>query len=231
MSRTETVTFNVGGEKFQVARSLLDFYPDSVLAKSISERWQQPDQDAKEEIFFDRCPQLFRQVLEYLRNKKVHLPITVSKKAVQSEFEHYCVDDVEEEAIDDSLTRSIQLVQSIKDTEAYLDDFDGEVSRLKNEIDLLNTEFDRLKIEREQREESMKAVEASKALFKRFRSDPTNLSRISWNNVTNKDKHLTESMQTKCNECLTRVGLKVERQDSNYSFSYVNLTELKPLAD
>jgi hypothetical protein len=46
MRRTQTVTFNVGGEKFQVARSLLDFYPDSVLAKSISERWQQPDQDA-----------------------------------------------------------------------------------------------------------------------------------------------------------------------------------------
>ena len=113
MSRTQTVTFNVGGEKFQLARSLLlDFYPDSVLAKSISERWKQPDQDANEEIFFDRCPQLFRKVLEYLRDKKVHLPITVSKKAVLSELEYYCVNDVEEEAIDDSLTRELSLLKN-----------------------------------------------------------------------------------------------------------------------
>ena len=63
MSRTQTVTFNVGGEKFQLARSLLDFYPDSVLAKSISERWQQPDQDANEEISTDSVSSITKHTL------------------------------------------------------------------------------------------------------------------------------------------------------------------------
>ena len=219
MSRTQTVTFNVGGEKFQVARSLLDFYPDSVLAKSISERWKQPDQDAKEEIFFDRCPQLFRQVLEYLRNKKVHLPITMAKKAILCELEYYCVNDVEEEAIDDSLTRGIQLLQSMKDFATHMQDFDGEVSRLENE--------------REQRQESVNAIKAAKALLNRFRSDPINQSSIYWENLI-KDCPLTDSMQIKINEYLTRVGLKVKHSSSGMGFhtDHVRLFELnKPLAD
>ena len=214
-SRTQTVTFNVGGEKFQLARSLLlDFYPDSVLAKSISERWKQPDQDAKEEIFFDRCPQLFRQVLEYLRNKKVHLPITVSKTAVLSEFEHYCVDDVEEEANDDSLIRSIQLVQSMKDVATHMQDFDGEVSRLENE--------------REQRQESVNAIKAAKALLNRFRDDPTNQNFFPWSSFM-KDCRSTDSMLIRINEYLTRVGLKVERENNNGWFRLFELNE--PLAD
>jgi hypothetical protein len=147
MSRTQTVTFNVGGEKFQVARSLLDFYPDSVLAKSISERWKQPDQDAKEEIFFDRCPQLFRQVLEYLRNKKVHLPITVSKNAVLSELEYYCVDDVEEEAIDESLTRRDQCLK-----------------RGKNDVDESNKESNQFKL-------AADSSEGGRYMFTEFRGE------------------------------------------------------------
>lgn len=130
MARTQTVTFNVGGEKFQVARSLLlDFYPNSMLAKAISERWQ-TEQDPDEEIFLDRCPKLFRQVLEYLRNKKVDLPITVAKKAVLSELKYYCVDDVDEEAIDDSLTRGVQLAKGMEDTKKFLFALDEEVDAL-----------------------------------------------------------------------------------------------------
>jgi hypothetical protein len=213
MSRTQTVTFNVGGEKFQVARSLLDFYPDSVLAKSISERWKQPDQDANEEIFFDRSPQLFCQVLEYLRNKKVHLPITMAKKAILCELEYYCVNDVEEEAIDDSLTRGIQLLQSMKDVATHMQDFDGEVSRLENE--------------REQRQESVNAIKAAKALLNTFRDNPTNQECILCKDLI-KDCRLTDSILMKCNEYLSRVGLKVQR---NGHSNFVNLFELnKPSA-
>ena len=216
MTRTQTVTFNVGGEKFQVARSLLDFYPGSVLAKSISERWQQ-EQDPDEDIFFDRCPELFRHVLEYLRNGKVHLPITMAKKAVICELEHYCVDDVEEEAIDDSLTRRAQLVQSMKDTEAYLGDFDAEVSRLNVAIELLNAEISRSKNEKKQHQESVHAVEAAKSLLKTFRSDPTNQSDIIWTRVV--QTSYSYPLLIKINEYLARVGLKVERGADSWAGS------------
>jgi hypothetical protein len=176
-----------------------------------------------EEIFFDRCcPQLFRQVLEYLRNKKVYLPIMVSKTAVLSELEYYCVDDVEEEAIDDGLTRSIQLVQSMKDFATHIKYFDAEISRLTNERDHLKNEMEHHQI-------SMHTVEAAKALLKRFLSDPTNESAISLKNVIKKC-HLTDSMLIKCNEYLARVGLKIERNDPDDPDSdYIDLSELKPL--
>jgi hypothetical protein len=47
----------------------------------------------------------------------------------------------QEEAIDDSLTRRAQLVQSIQDTEVYLDEFDTEISRLEIELEPLNIEM------------------------------------------------------------------------------------------
>jgi hypothetical protein len=53
-------------------------------------------------------------VLEYLRDKKVHLPITVSKEAVLSELDFYGVDNVDEEAIEESSTTQdmVQAAQS-----------------------------------------------------------------------------------------------------------------------
>jgi hypothetical protein len=102
MPKPQTVKFNFSGEKFELSRSLLDMYPNTVLGKSASERWLK---DPESEVFMDRDPVLFRHVLSYLRDKKVYLPTTVAKKALLSELEYYCVDDVDEDAIDDSLTR------------------------------------------------------------------------------------------------------------------------------
>ena len=70
----------------------------------------------------------------------------------------------------------------------------------------------------------------AKALFKRFRSDPTNQSSILWKDVI-KDCPFTESSVIKINECLARVGLKVEPDTAIFP-CYVYLPELnKPLAD
>ena len=198
MTHTPTVTFNVGGEKFQVARSLFDIYPDCILAKAISERWQK-DQDADEEIFFDRSPQLFHQVLEYLRNRKVHLPITVSKNAVLSELEYYCVDDVDEDAIDNSC-RSTQLIPSwLKDSEQCMRDWDEE---------------------RKHHRESEHAIEVAKYIFKRYRNHPQS-SYFYW--CTN-FKHIDGNSfnWNKCNEYLAKVGLKARRIIEVY---YEPLTE------
>jgi hypothetical protein len=36
--KTEIVTFNVGGTRYEVSRSLLDLHPNTMLAKSASEQ-------------------------------------------------------------------------------------------------------------------------------------------------------------------------------------------------
>ena len=103
-----TVTFNVGGECFEISKTLLDSYPNTVLTKSASKQWSN---DTDSQIFMDRDPTLFRHVLSYLRDKKVSLPITVAKAAVLSELNYYCVDDIEKGAIDDSLATGMQSIR------------------------------------------------------------------------------------------------------------------------
>ena len=120
MSNPQSVTFSVGGEKFELSRSLLDMYPGTMLSTSASERWQE---DPESEIIMDRDPMLFHHVLAYLRDKKVYLPITVAKKAVLSELEYYCVDDVDEDAIDDSLTQGYLAAQGVKNMQVSIHKF------------------------------------------------------------------------------------------------------------
>ena len=62
----------------------------------------------------DRDPVLFRHVLAYLRDKKVYLPTTVAKKAAISELDYYCADDVDDDAIDDSLTQGYLAAQGFE---------------------------------------------------------------------------------------------------------------------
>ena len=86
MAKPQGVRLIVGGENFELSRSLLDMYPNTMLSKSASERWQK-DPDTSE-ITIDRDPMLFHHVLAYLRDKKVYLPTTVAKKAVLAELEY-----------------------------------------------------------------------------------------------------------------------------------------------
>ena len=43
----ETAQFNVGGQKYEVSRSLLTLYPKTMLAKSASDQWQTDRQKGK----------------------------------------------------------------------------------------------------------------------------------------------------------------------------------------
>jgi len=102
---TETVKFNVGGSIYEVSRSLLERYPDTMLAKSASKRWQEVSMS---EIFIERDGDLFRHVLSYLRDGRVVLPLTASREGLMLEFQYYGLDGVEKENIDDSLIRGSQ---------------------------------------------------------------------------------------------------------------------------
>ena len=115
----ETVKLNVGGQLHQVSRSLLDMYPNTMLFKLVSERWSiisVDDEECKsnnsddtiqtssqtdksvsnthtnihgDAIFIDRDGQLFRHVLNYLRDGKVVLPIAIHMNTFLHELSFY----------------------------------------------------------------------------------------------------------------------------------------------
>jgi hypothetical protein len=94
MKTTETVKFNVGGQKYEVSRSLFDKCPDSMLARSVSEQWLR---DPAEEIFIDRDGTLFGCVLSFLRDGKVFLPYNMVKERLVVELEYYGIEGDNEE--------------------------------------------------------------------------------------------------------------------------------------
>jgi len=65
MPTTPTIRLDVGGKQFRVSRSLLEAYPQTMLARLISETWHENEKDV---IFIDRNGDRFQQILDYLRD-------------------------------------------------------------------------------------------------------------------------------------------------------------------
>ena len=49
--KTKVVKFNVGGTRYEVAKSLLEGHPDTMLTRMASEEWHD---DSDTEIFIER---------------------------------------------------------------------------------------------------------------------------------------------------------------------------------
>jgi potassium voltage-gated channel Shal-related subfamily D protein len=67
----EKVTINVSGRVFEVWRTTLEKYPDTLLGSNEKEFFY--DEECKD-YFFDRDPELFRHILNYYRTGKLHYP-------------------------------------------------------------------------------------------------------------------------------------------------------------
>lgn len=91
---SKMICFNVGGTKYEVARSTIEKYPDTMLSRLISKDWQQGS-----EISIDRDGARFRFVLDYMRDQKVHLPLTVPRDALLQELVYFGFDSVPADAI------------------------------------------------------------------------------------------------------------------------------------
>ena len=93
---SDEITFNVGGQSYQVSKSLLNSFPNSMLARMVSTDWMETDNDDTTEngkmIFIERDGTKFGLVLDYLRDSIVELPLTVSKGAFLAELSYYCID-------------------------------------------------------------------------------------------------------------------------------------------
>ena len=102
----KTVRLNVGGTKYEISTSLIDMYPDTMLARMISDRWQQHDDDdndgttTEEGVFIDRNGVRFQYVLDYMRDQKVHSAIGASCASIRKELEYFGFDNVPADAID-----------------------------------------------------------------------------------------------------------------------------------
>ena len=110
---TGIAKFNIGGQRYEVSRSLLESNPDTMLAKSASDQWQE---DPESEIFIERDGQRFRFVLDYLRDGKVCLPSTETKDAFMAELEYYNINvDI------DKIVRKVKVNDAILARDCVLD--------------------------------------------------------------------------------------------------------------
>ena len=82
----DTVVFNVGGVRYELARSTLLLHPDPMLAVLVSERWE--SEEVKEPLFVDRDGQRFQFVLDFYRDGRARVPVDLFS-SVQAEFEYF----------------------------------------------------------------------------------------------------------------------------------------------
>ena len=87
-----TIHFNVGGQLYQVAQSLLEQYPSTMLYCAAAERWQT---NPKSTIFIEGDGERFRYCLDYMRRQRVDLPVNIPKAAVLADLDYYGFPDVD----------------------------------------------------------------------------------------------------------------------------------------
>ena len=126
-----TVQFDVGGKLCRVSRSLLNAYPDTLLARLASKgntkrwkRWnknndQHTDDDLSQSpiLFVDGNGDRFQYILDYMRDKEVHLPLSVPKAAILRDLEYYGFADVRPETIHDG-SNSVEAATQIAKCES-----------------------------------------------------------------------------------------------------------------
>nr|XP_006819272.1 PREDICTED: BTB/POZ domain-containing protein KCTD4-like [Saccoglossus kowalevskii] len=69
----EIINLNVGGKLYSTTRSTLTRYPDTMLGAMFSGRMPSL-KDAHGNYFIDRNGDMFKYILEFLRNGSIHLP-------------------------------------------------------------------------------------------------------------------------------------------------------------
>ncbi|KAL7480628.1 hypothetical protein ACHAW6_006303 [Cyclotella cf. meneghiniana] len=86
-SSVDKIKLNVGGKRFEVSRSLIKQYSDSMIARLVSDNWRKTDQ--AEAIFIDRDGDLFGYILNYMRYGSIVLPVNLPKSMFQRELDFY----------------------------------------------------------------------------------------------------------------------------------------------
>ena len=84
--KPEIVQFDVGGRIFKTSRSLIDQHEDTMLARLMSDTWQE---DPTKSVFIDRNGDIFSHILDYLRYGSITLPDKIVKDMFLRDLDFY----------------------------------------------------------------------------------------------------------------------------------------------
>ncbi|EDO45172.1 predicted protein [Nematostella vectensis] len=92
------ITLNVGGQKHETYLSTIRNYPDTRLYWVVENVTKAIDYHSEKiELFFDRHPKIFDQVLNYYRTGKLHCPNDVCGPLFEEELAYWGIDEKEME--------------------------------------------------------------------------------------------------------------------------------------
>jgi hypothetical protein len=117
---SRTVKFNVGGRHYEVSRSLIERFPETMLAKMVSETWQK---DPEATLFIDENGDRFQYCLDYMRRKEVWIPLSVPKEALLQDLDYYGFENVDPGKIyggSSNLAAALHLIKCKKEHEKVL---------------------------------------------------------------------------------------------------------------
>jgi hypothetical protein len=100
----KVIRLNVGGTRYEVSRLLIEMYPDTMLARLISDEWSGEDD---QEVFIDRDGPRFQYVLDYMRDQKTTLAMNINKESVLTELEYFGFANIPSESIDQKLSNTL----------------------------------------------------------------------------------------------------------------------------
>ena len=109
MQSTIMIKLNVGGVRYDVSKSSLDLFPASMLSKLVPDTWIEgaTDNDTKE-VFIDRNGERFQYIMDYIRDGRVELPMSIPRGQFVTDMDYF-VNDYEDENIQLSVLGTVFL--------------------------------------------------------------------------------------------------------------------------
>jgi hypothetical protein len=93
VSPIDSVQLNVGGVFYTVARETLMKFPNTMLSKLVSNRWNTASEGHQEPIFVDRDGERFKYILDWYRDGCIIIPRTVPVAAIENDMSFYGLPD------------------------------------------------------------------------------------------------------------------------------------------
>ncbi len=98
----KTILFDVGGKIFRVSCSLIDEWPESMLARLVSDTGHDDDSMEKP-IFIDRNGDTFQVVLDFMRYGCIALPRNLPRRIFVREMDYYGIHVNDDEIVSPNL--------------------------------------------------------------------------------------------------------------------------------
>ncbi|KAL3917193.1 MAG: hypothetical protein SGILL_004827, partial [Bacillariaceae sp.] len=159
------VRFNVGGRVYEVARSTVEQYPDTMLARMIDTTWKHEHYKPGDMIYIDRNGNRFQYVLDYMRDGTVHLPVTECYAAIAHELDYFGFENVGPKKVVQGTLEGGRIMTSIS----------GNVSE---ELDSIDKDIQDLETKIKSSKNQKHAIRAAHILFMRAANVPDELDRF-----------------------------------------------------